>query len=731
MSPGPWLVVALATGLFGRCGAQTTWRNQINISMCTWEELRVSTIRDTVYLDGGHLWWQLGYSDGSVLPVNPDNYGGLLYYLNLSASFDTATTNLTALFGSIPKSGGIANNLAPTYHDGVMFANDDKFYLYGGLLLPTASQSPPDGNAILAYERYQYGPFLNLWQPGFINTDLDNDVTRYITSGAGVSSPSENLGFYVSGMRAPNWGPIYDNQSATTLSSQMIKVDMSQMRDSRWYNVSLPQFVPPRANAEAVWIPVSEQGILVLIGGVIYPEFIFTSSGLDSGQQNASERSSPAFMDTVSIYDIANDQWYLQNTTGDIPPQLTQFCSVYATASDGTSHNIYIYGGYDGLSPTHIPSDDVYVLSLPSFEWIKLYSGDSRTHGRKAHKCVKPYPDRMLVLGGSSIDPSSCIDMIQVFNLNTGRFQDTYNPAQWNTYQVPDLVSGRIGGDSTGGATKTAPNSWTNSSLAQVFAASYTKTIATWYPYNTTSHNSTPTPVPVPSGGSSGFPAWAGAIIGVLLGLLLIVAAAVFWFLRRRRSYQGSRQTSAVSGNQFRAMQGMYSGASATDAPKDHETTVSSTCTKDSAVEQSVATTHTTAEAGSEPLYEVHGTSSPPPVELPTPYNEISLPSPSLISSTCRSGYVSPIFVDIPEEETTDSQPPRPTHRRHVSSLSSARSLSIANRMYDDQDGRLSERSRYISGASEASISSSGSQIREESKNTSGLEDIQDTEKEK
>jgi hypothetical protein len=66
-----------------------------------------------------------------IADISSDNDEGLLYYLHLNQTFNTATTNLTALFGSIRKAGGIANNLAPTYHDGVMFANDNKFWLYG------------------------------------------------------------------------------------------------------------------------------------------------------------------------------------------------------------------------------------------------------------------------------------------------------------------------------------------------------------------------------------------------------------------------------------------------------------------------------------------------------------------------------------------------------------------------------------------------------------------------
>lgn len=148
---------------------------------------------------------------------------------------------------------------------------------------------------------------------------------------------------------------------------------------------------------------------------------------------------------TISCTDYASR--YMQNTTGDIPPQLTLFCSVVAAAADRSSFNIYIYGGYDGLDQTHAPSDDVYILSVPSFTWIRAYSGDYR-HGRSGHKCLKVYPDQMFVLGGIFEDPTVCVDggIIQVFNLNNLRFQDSYNPERWSEYEVPALVTAQIGG---------------------------------------------------------------------------------------------------------------------------------------------------------------------------------------------------------------------------------------------------------------------------------------------
>ncbi|KAL4734395.1 hypothetical protein BDV11DRAFT_209430 [Aspergillus similis] len=720
-------VLAAVATLVGRSQAQGDFLNQINSSICTWGQLRAAIIRDTVYLDGGFLVYERGFSNGQVQPDSDDNAEGLLYTLDLSKSFNTETDNLTALFDTFAKAGGIGGNIAPTYHDGVMFANDDMFYLYGGLLENTDDVDDPPANTVLAYQAYQYGTQSPSWEPRFVSTNLNDGVTRYITNGAGVNAPSENMGWYISGMRAPGWGPIWNNETATNLSHRMITVDMSDMTNPVFANVSLPGDVPGRANAEAVWLPVAESGIIVLIGGVTELDSIFVATGLTDEQVEESERESPALMRTVSVYDVAGDRWYNQNTTGDIPPQLTQFCSVYASASDRSSHNIYIYGGYDGLGALNQSSDDVYVLSVPSFEWIQLYDGNGTANGRKEHKCVKPYPDKMLVLGGINIGGSTCIpDILRVFNLNTGRFQDTYNPRDWDEYKVPDLVAGRIGGDADGGATKTAPDSWTTAALADVFEASYTHTIVTYYPYNSTNDNITTTTVS--SGGGGGFPGWAGAVIGVVLGLLLVVGVFVFWFLRRRRKRRGSRRGSEMSRGS-RVMNWVNNaGAFAPPGPKDpdNSTTISGGFTSESTAapsEQPAAVSRTTAEVAGDPVYEVHGHSAAhaAAVELPTSYNEGSLPVSSPAMSAAMN-VSSPVSPEVPQEKEGDAAV-RPTHTRNVSSLSSVQSYTPTI-----EDGSV-QRPRYVSGVSDASVSSTGTRFESVTGYRGlGLEDIPDTE---
>lgn len=178
---------------------------------------------------------------------------------------------------------------------------------HSGVLRDTQSQSEPDGNEILSYELDQYGRDSPTWRPGTYNVHLDNDVTRYISYGAGVSAPSENLGFYISGTHAANWGPVYDDATANLTSNKMMTMDMSTMRSYKWSNKTLPDYVKGRANAEAVWLPVAGSGIVVLIGGVTDSAAVVRT--LDDDQEKRSESTSPSFMDTVAVYDIAGDRW--------------------------------------------------------------------------------------------------------------------------------------------------------------------------------------------------------------------------------------------------------------------------------------------------------------------------------------------------------------------------------------------------------------------------------------
>ncbi|KAL2024610.1 hypothetical protein VTK56DRAFT_7653 [Thermocarpiscus australiensis] len=542
--------LALLTASASLAAGQAVWdSNQVNTTICQWQQLRAHVIRDTVYLDGGTLFWQQGFADGTIgAPLPDDNPLGLMYTLNFSNPFNT-TQNISAVLGTLqkPTGGGDANNLAPNYFDGALLGNHEELFLYGGLLEPTDAFSDPPGNIVLGYQRYQYGPVRETFRPSFVNRELGANTTRYVAYGGAASAPSENLAWYFSGLRSASGGAIYvvsganETTDAVNVSSTLITLDMEKQQQETFANHTLPAEVPGRANPELVWVPVGPRGILVALGGVVYPDFANYTG--ESVNEEASRAQSPSFMSTIDIYDVASGNWYRQRTTGG-PGQLTRGCAVVAPAQDGSSFNIYYYGGYDGLHMAQPYSDDVWVLSLPSFTWVKLAS--SAQEGRAGHKCVMPYPDQMLVIGGyPSLGGAviSCLaETIRVFNLSTGTWLDRYDPAVWSRYTVPSAVREKIGGSGTGGAMATTPNpsGWDSDGLASVFATPYaTSKITTYYPYPSVgptdnTNPSVPIPTPAPDDGG-GVPSYLAPVLGSVLGLVFLTVVALLIFLWRRR----------------------------------------------------------------------------------------------------------------------------------------------------------------------------------------------------
>ncbi|KAF8851662.1 hypothetical protein BDZ45DRAFT_678961 [Acephala macrosclerotiorum] len=568
----------LAVGFLVRlCAAQQSgWQaNQVNATMCYWDSPRAAVVRDTLYIDGGALWWTPGMADGSYgPPTSDDNPLGIVYLLNFNTSFNaTASTNFSkTVFTTQSKSNGAANNVAPNYYDGAMLANDFEWFIYGGLITQTAEYTPPAGDIAAVYEVYASGP-PKQFHAGYIVDTLSDGVTRYVTNGAAVSVPSENLGFYFGGLRSASHGEIYyqtsnESQNADVLSTTMIELNMTVQTEETWKNLTLPTTVPGRINAELVWVPVSKQGVLVAIGGVIDIQFESLTTSLNLTEQTQTNATSPKFMSTVSVYDIADGIWYEQPTSETPPPMLTQGCTVMASAQDGSSHNIYWYGGWDGIDSTGSSfNDDVWVLSIPAFMWTKVASGSIAGHARAGHRCTKPYPDTMFVVGGysqlSGTTPQCLKDLngqdggfIQIFNLSTATWINSYDPNVWSNYTVPSTILSMIGGTGTGSATQTtpSPSGFANSSMTSLFGTPYnTSKITTWYPYQATSpsatptNSSTPSVSPVPKGSST--PSYLGPVLGVVLGLFFLTLAIVAFLLWRRRGLFKSSTAGGQSEN--------------------------------------------------------------------------------------------------------------------------------------------------------------------------------------
>jgi hypothetical protein len=227
----------------------------------------------------------------------PGNPLGLIYTLNFSKPFNMST-NMSDIMGVISKApnGDAANNFAPNYFDGAMLSNDDAFFLYGGLLTKTDSYTPPDAHNVLADEIYPSSLSGSSFYAGFLQDSLGDNITRYLAYGGGVSAPSEQKAWYFGGLRSRSWGEIYyptinDSINPLDASDTLLTLDLSSQQNGEWTNVSLPSNIRGRGGVEVVWVPVGKQGILVALGGVVYPDFNNANYTSENRGQSVSTRA--------------------------------------------------------------------------------------------------------------------------------------------------------------------------------------------------------------------------------------------------------------------------------------------------------------------------------------------------------------------------------------------------------------------------------------------------------
>jgi hypothetical protein len=501
-----------------------SYLNQTVDKICYWSQMRIAPVRDVLYIDGGQ---RFDLRQDAILSF----LGEMYFYMNFSTSFDVNQDNLTELFMTGYPGPQIE------YYSGFMFADDFQFYTYGGLVGPSAGSGElPPADFVYGYILFEDASSIPAPVLGPNPTTLPNNVTRYITDGAGVSVPSEKLAFYFGGMTAQNatWFNLGDAQVP---SNSLIQMDMSVPGALNASMKTLPTEVISRADGQLLWLPVSSRGLLVVLGGVVNPENLWYSS-LNASQVSESERISPSFMSTINLYDIESNAWYSQDIGSvELPGQLTGFCAVVANEDSTSSFEIYVYGGYSGIVGTgheHMqPSNDVWVLSVPSFTWTKVFDG-SETSGRCFHSCVTPYPEQMWIIGGQASDDAPCTDLlIKIFNLNNLTWQVSYDPTVYDSsgYRRPAQILQTISdAESSGAIVNGAPKSM-DPKLRALFTTPYDGEITVYYPYASGPSIASQ----VKNFIKQTLSGWFGGILGIVSYLLLsTICVTVIIFTRRR-----------------------------------------------------------------------------------------------------------------------------------------------------------------------------------------------------
>lgn len=409
---------------------------------------------------------------------------------------------------------------------------------------------------------------------GIPDTGYDPQNSNFphgVTNGAGANAPSENLGFYLGGLYNSD-GSKYDyfNQPKDE-ANFLVKVTMDEIGYSDWAIVPSPdnKTVPWRAEGGLVWVPTSTQGILVALGGVVKPA--------DTNYYVASDNvtTSMTFLKEFPIYDIGTSAWSLQPLSEGSPfpdKPLAQFCTVVASASDGSHHEIFVYGGWDSNNAT-APYRDVWILSIPSFTWIKVDSAGREGDPRIGHVCVTPYPDQMIVIGGTakSEAPLTTPRTVDVYNLNTLNWTGSYDPDVHDEYKPNQVVLNVIS------ATPTA--SGMPSNVASWFDNKYDMSkISNFGPYKKqepapTASSATSTPPPPPHHHHRDWVVPVAVVVSVVGGLILLGFLFFMCFRKRilehRRRVLREREDSIAAGNRKNFILPWIFSTSSAGAPKD------------------------------------------------------------------------------------------------------------------------------------------------------------------
>ncbi|KAF2134810.1 hypothetical protein P153DRAFT_362543 [Dothidotthia symphoricarpi CBS 119687] len=457
-------------------GSMLVKRDDATVEVCKRWSGQSTIVNGTLYM--------YGFRTDTDAKQTSNTWTNDLLTLDLTNSWQISNPSLTGL----PKPSG-----PPAVSLGQLWASHDSLWLYGGQY----SDSPrvaPGPNSIWEY---------NIVSKNWIEHDDpktsagdysegDGQSVQRAAEGAGFGVAALGRGWYFGGhlddLTTEGWSnqidriylkslleftfPGHQNNAVDSLKENKTAGDDGVFRNITEGGLQNTGSFPERADGALVYVPgFGDEGLLI---------------GLTGGDNDTFTQ-----MNVIDVYDIANSTWYKQSTSGSLPEYRVNPCTVVAAAADGSSYNIYMFGGQD-LQTVQTQKDDMWILSVPSFTWIKVDQQGQTPYARAGHAC-HVWDGQMVVVGGYIGTEIGCeYPGIYVFNMTSlswaNQFtaltgdkalqsysgsnsvgnplaqqanQRGYGPAAGVEgsygYAVPNPVQSVIGGGATGGATLTAP----------------------------------------------------------------------------------------------------------------------------------------------------------------------------------------------------------------------------------------------------------------------------------
>ncbi|KAK7555137.1 kelch repeat protein-like protein [Phyllosticta paracitricarpa] len=435
--------------------------------VCTRWSQATAVVNGTLYVYGGRA-----KSDASQ---SSNTWNNDFLTLDLSKSWQISSPSFTGL----PKPSG-----PPAVSLAYLWNSRTSLYLYGGEFQDSSNGNTADYPTAFSLWEYAIGP--SSWtQHSDPKTSAGNHAAsagqsvQRAAEGAGVNIASLGRGFYFGGHLDTWTTQGWSNQIARVYLKSLVEYtfpgygngEVTDLKtagaDGAWRNVT------EGGLQETGGFPERADGILVFVPG-FGPEGILV--GLAGGTNSTFTQ-----MNVLDVYDISSSTWYKQATTGTAPKIRVNPCAVVAAAADGSSYNMYMFGGQD-LGNDQTQYNDMWILTMPSFTWISVDQTDqSIPYARAGHTC-NIWDGQMILIGGYVGTELSCDSPgVYVFNTTSLAWGTRYtalsdrasnpfsqhpNQAGSNvsaglegsySYLVPEPVVKVVGGNATGGATATSP----------------------------------------------------------------------------------------------------------------------------------------------------------------------------------------------------------------------------------------------------------------------------------
>ncbi|PVH89554.1 hypothetical protein DL98DRAFT_477 [Cadophora sp. DSE1049] len=408
-----------------------------------------------VYIDGGAF----SYLQGGSLQI-------LHSTTTLSIDMSKSWTNSSVVINSFSKPSGV-----PYLDDGTLWYNEKENTLQEGFVGAAARFNNPEDS----------GYPLGMWSfkldgQGGGTWSEDTAATDAIVS-AGFTRPYQGLSAF-GGDSAINIGG-YEN--SRTVPGNVNITDQIPIPGIVQYNMTTGTFTNSSA-AGYNFNGTAERGMVHYIP-FFGPKGVYIILSGDISRRNlysAAENIQP--FSTLTLYDPATGTFFNQTASGNFPNGRIEFCATGANSTNGT-YEIFVYAGWAGrLGNLALPYDEMYILTLPAFQWIKVpYAPAKPRHG---HTCETVGKRQMLVIGGvdtlqdETTNAARTLDLVTfstkdqftqglaIFDMTTLTWSEQYD-ANAAAYEQSDPVKNYYASNSR------EPSTWASPTLKDLFSVTH------------------------------------------------------------------------------------------------------------------------------------------------------------------------------------------------------------------------------------------------------------------